>query len=133
MGAGGVAVWWCAGVCGGALRRACPLSGAARSWAPGLVHQLVPHQPQCWLPTCACWLLLPTHCCPLTMTALQACERPDVVEVWDVTSADPKLLVFLKVGPWVGLLARRCRPLPDACCATPWGPRPRPPPPAAWR
>eukprot|EP00887_Chlorella_sp_A99_P008170 scaffold12.g8170.t1 len=25
-----------------------------------------------------------------------ACERPDVVEVWDVTAADPKLLVFLK-------------------------------------
>ncbi|KAL4438493.1 hypothetical protein ABPG77_000141 [Micractinium sp. CCAP 211/92] len=26
----------------------------------------------------------------------QACERPDVVEVWDVTAADPKLLVSLK-------------------------------------
>ncbi len=24
------------------------------------------------------------------------CERPDVVEVWDVTSPDPQLLVFLK-------------------------------------
>ncbi|GFH32635.1 PSP domain-containing protein, partial [Haematococcus lacustris] len=24
------------------------------------------------------------------------CERPDVVEVWDVTSTDPQLLVFLK-------------------------------------
>ncbi len=27
----------------------------------------------------------------------QACERPDVVEVWDVTAMDPKLLVYLKV------------------------------------
>ena len=27
----------------------------------------------------------------------QACPRPDVVEVWDVTSTDPKLLVWLKV------------------------------------
>jgi splicing factor 3B subunit 2 len=27
-----------------------------------------------------------------------ACERPDVVEVWDITSHDPHLLVFLKVG-----------------------------------
>jgi len=27
----------------------------------------------------------------------QLCERPDVVEVWDVTSPDPQLLVFLKV------------------------------------
>ncbi|PSC74600.1 Splicing factor 3B subunit 2 [Micractinium conductrix] len=26
----------------------------------------------------------------------QSCERPDVVEVWDVTAADPKLLVYLK-------------------------------------
>lgn len=26
------------------------------------------------------------------------CERPDVVEVWDVTSMDPQLLVFLKVS-----------------------------------
>uniref|UniRef100_A0A7S0RWY4 PSP proline-rich domain-containing protein n=1 Tax=Chlamydomonas leiostraca TaxID=1034604 RepID=A0A7S0RWY4_9CHLO len=26
----------------------------------------------------------------------QLCERPDVVEVWDVTSTDPQLLVFLK-------------------------------------
>jgi splicing factor 3B subunit 2 len=25
------------------------------------------------------------------------CERPDVVEVWDITSHDPPLLVFLKV------------------------------------
>lgn len=28
----------------------------------------------------------------------QLCERPDVVEVWDVTSSDPQLLVFLKVS-----------------------------------
>lgn len=27
----------------------------------------------------------------------QACERPDVVEIWDVTAQDPKLLVYLKV------------------------------------
>ena len=27
----------------------------------------------------------------------QSCRRPDVVEVWDVTAQDPKLLVFLKV------------------------------------
>lgn len=27
----------------------------------------------------------------------QKCERPDVVEVWDVTSPDPQMLVFLKV------------------------------------
>ncbi|KAI3424478.1 hypothetical protein D9Q98_010028 [Chlorella vulgaris] len=26
----------------------------------------------------------------------QACERPDVVEIWDVTAQDPKLLVYLK-------------------------------------
>ncbi|KAM1347617.1 hypothetical protein ACFX2H_036527 [Malus domestica] len=26
----------------------------------------------------------------------QICQRPDVVEVWDATAADPKLLVFLK-------------------------------------
>ncbi|KAL4431297.1 hypothetical protein ABPG75_006553 [Micractinium tetrahymenae] len=26
----------------------------------------------------------------------QACERPEVVEVWDVTATDPKMLVFLK-------------------------------------
>ncbi len=35
----------------------------------------------------------------------QAAPRPDVVEVWDVTSTDPKLLVWLKVRrlqphPW---------------------------------
>lgn len=29
----------------------------------------------------------------------QVCPRPDVVEVWDVTSTDPKLLVWLKVCP----------------------------------
>jgi len=28
----------------------------------------------------------------------QLAERPDVVEVWDVTSPDPQMLVFLKVG-----------------------------------
>lgn len=28
----------------------------------------------------------------------QACARPDVVEIWDVTAADPKLLVHLKVS-----------------------------------
>lgn len=27
----------------------------------------------------------------------QACARPDVVEIWDVTAQDPKLLVYLKV------------------------------------
>ena len=27
----------------------------------------------------------------------QACPRPEVVEVWDVTAQDPKLLVYLKV------------------------------------
>lgn len=26
----------------------------------------------------------------------QACPRPEVVEVWDVTAQDPKLLVYLK-------------------------------------
>ncbi len=29
-------------------------------------------------------------------TNKQECERPEVVEVWDVTAADPKLLVYLK-------------------------------------
>lgn len=29
----------------------------------------------------------------------QLAERPDVVEVWDVTSPDPQMLVFLKVCP----------------------------------
>ncbi len=28
----------------------------------------------------------------------QSCERPDVVEIWDVTAMDPKMLVYLKVG-----------------------------------
>ncbi len=28
---------------------------------------------------------------------LQVCPRPEVVEVWDVTAQDPKLLVYLKV------------------------------------
>ena len=32
----------------------------------------------------------------------QAAPRPDVVEVWDVTSTDPKLLVWLKVRAWNG-------------------------------
>lgn len=38
----------------------------------------------------------------------QACPRPDVVEVWDVTSTDPKLLVWLKVraGASAGCKAR---------------------------
>ena len=27
----------------------------------------------------------------------QTCPRPEVVEVWDVTAQDPKLLVYLKV------------------------------------
>lgn len=43
----------------------------------------------------------------------QMCERPDVVEVWDVTSADPGLLVFLKVGG--------CH----RCCGTGLGPQSR--------
>lgn len=29
---------------------------------------------------------------------MQSCRMPDVVEVWDVTAQDPRLLVFLKVG-----------------------------------
>ncbi len=28
----------------------------------------------------------------------QTCPRPEVVEVWDVTAQDPKLLVYLKVS-----------------------------------
>jgi hypothetical protein len=28
----------------------------------------------------------------------QTCQRPEVVEVWDVTAPDPRLLVFLKVS-----------------------------------
>ena len=28
----------------------------------------------------------------------QACPRPEVVEVWDVTAQDPKLLVYLKAS-----------------------------------
>ena len=28
---------------------------------------------------------------------VQVCPRPEVVEVWDVTAQDPKLLVYLKV------------------------------------
>lgn len=35
---------------------------------------------------------------------LQMCPRPEVVEVWDVTSPDPRLLVWLKVR-------RHCRQL----------------------
>jgi len=27
----------------------------------------------------------------------QMCQKPEVVEVWDVTAADPRTLVFLKV------------------------------------
>ncbi len=33
----------------------------------------------------------------LTALCLQVCPRPEVVEVWDVTAQDPKLLVYLKV------------------------------------
>ncbi len=33
----------------------------------------------------------------LTVLCLQVCPRPEVVEVWDVTAQDPKLLVYLKV------------------------------------
>lgn len=29
---------------------------------------------------------------------MQTCPRPEVVEVWDVTSPDPRLLVWLKVS-----------------------------------
>ena len=29
----------------------------------------------------------------------QSCPRPEVVEVWDVTAQDPRLLVYLKVRP----------------------------------
>ena len=31
------------------------------------------------------------------MASVQVCPRPEVVEVWDVTSPDPRLLVWLKV------------------------------------
>ena len=31
------------------------------------------------------------------MCVEQTCPRPEVVEVWDVTSPDPRLLVWLKV------------------------------------
>ena len=37
----------------------------------------------------------------------QTCPRPEVVEVWDVTAQDPKLLVYLKVGT------------PSTCSASP--------------
>lgn len=30
------------------------------------------------------------------LACVQECERPEVVEMWDVTAADPKLLVYLK-------------------------------------
>ena len=36
-------------------------------------------------------------CMCLTALCLQVCPRPEVVEVWDVTAQDPKLLVYLKV------------------------------------
>ena len=29
----------------------------------------------------------------------QLCSKPEVVEVWDVTASDPRLLVYLKVDP----------------------------------
>lgn len=38
-----------------------------------------------------------TSCVCLTALCLQVCPRPEVVEVWDVTAQDPKLLVYLKV------------------------------------
>jgi splicing factor 3B subunit 2 len=38
----------------------------------------------------------------------QTCPRPEVVEVWDVTAQDPKLLVYLKASSSV---APAC-----ACC-----------------
>ncbi len=34
----------------------------------------------------------------------QACPRPEVVEVWDVTAQDPKLLVYLKASSHQGWL-----------------------------
>ncbi len=40
----------------------------------------------------------------------QSCPRPEVVEVWDVTAQDPRLLVYLKVRPlgaWRGLRPRQ--------------------------
>ena len=41
----------------------------------------------------------------------QSCPRPEVVEVWDVTAQDPRLLVYLKARP---LGARRCLRLRQA-------------------
>lgn len=47
----------------------------------------------------------------------QACERPDVVEVWDVTAADPKLLVTLKVGAGPAGCCSFLSTVADVCCA----------------
>ena len=41
----------------------------------------------------------------------QAAPRPDVVEVWDVTSTDPKLLVWLKVHKAVPMLVVHLAPV----------------------
>lgn len=51
----------------------------------------------------------------------QACDRPEVVEVWDVTAQDPKLLVYLKVRACVTGTGkqRMCRP---CGAAPPWLP-----------
>ena len=69
-------------------------------------------QARCSMPA-GCWVCLPAYrlpgrgCCARLATSyclrhlVQACERPDVVEIWDVTAMDPKLLVYLKVGEHV--------------------------------
>lgn len=38
----------------------------------------------------------------------QLCSKPEVVEVWDVTASDPRLLVYLKVCEKTLLLNCRC-------------------------
>ena len=56
----------------------------------------------------------------MTCLLLQVCPRPEVVEVWDVTAQDPKLLVYLKVWLRLGLFDISCvvfvNILPQMCC-----------------
>lgn len=59
----------------------------------------------------------------LNASSLQVCPRPEVVEVWDVTAQDPKLLVYLKVKClqlsqvfWTTALHRLCWGI--VCCCS---------------
>ena len=93
---GGLGLWWAgqAAILPPSAAGCCP---SKCQWGPELPRQ--PHH----VPTLAVLPLSPALA-PPRLTLSQACERPDVVEIWDVTAVDPKLLVYLKVGRLAGQL-----------------------------